>query len=165
MMDNVVATGFLRMAVDDTGNRATNFLPDRFQVVADEVQIFSSAVLGLTLQCARCHDHKFDPLPQRDYYRLLAVFQGAYDPYDWIPPAFRDDPERKMLYFDTRVMPYVTPRTNPIKLAEERKQAKAHNKKLDREIRGARSRSEGEGGTSQKKACREALGRASGGPA
>ncbi len=134
MMDNLVATGFLRMAVDDTGNRATNFLPDRFQVVADEVQIFSSAVLGLTLQCARCHDHKFDPLPQRDYYRLLAVFQGAYDPYDWIPPTFSDDPERKMLYFDTRVMPSVTPRTNPIKLAEERKQAEAHNKELDREI-------------------------------
>ncbi len=134
MMDNLVATGFLRMAVDDTGNRATNFLPDRFQVVADEVQIFSSAALGLTLQCARCHDHKFDPLPQRDYYRLLAIFQGAYDPYDWIPPAFSDDPERKMLYFDTRVMPYVTPRTNPIKLAEERKRAEAHNKKLDQEI-------------------------------
>ena len=134
MMDNLVATGFLRMAVDDTSNRATNFLPDRFQVVADEVQIFSSAALGLTLQCARCHDHKFDPLPQRDYYRLLAVFQGAYDPYDWIPPVFSDDPERKMLYFDTRVMPYVTPRANPIKLAEERKKAEAHNKELDREI-------------------------------
>ena len=134
MMDNLVATGFLRMAVDDTGNRATNFLPDRFQVVADEVQIFGSAVLGLTLQCARCHDHKFDPLRQRDYYRLLAVFQGAYDPYDWIPPAFSDDPERKMLYFDTRVMPYVAPHTNPIKLAEERKEAEAHNKELGREI-------------------------------
>ena len=134
MMDNLVATGFLRMAVDDTGARATNFLADRFEVVADEVQIFSAAVLGLTLQCARCHNHKFDPLPQRDYYRLRAVFQGAYDPYDWISPAFSDDPERQMLYFDTRVMPYVTPRANPIKLAEERKEAEAHNKELDQEI-------------------------------
>ena len=43
-----------------------------------------SAVLGLTLKCARCHSHKFDPLPQRDYYRLLAVFKGAFDEHDWM---------------------------------------------------------------------------------
>ncbi|GIT28455.1 MAG: hypothetical protein Ct9H300mP1_05010 [Planctomycetaceae bacterium] len=34
----------------------------------------------------QCHNHKYDPIPQRDYYRLGAVFQGAYDVYDWLKP-------------------------------------------------------------------------------
>src|ERR1019366_2218034 len=37
----------------------------------------------------RCHDHKFDPIPQRDYYRLAAVFATAYNPDDWITPKKR----------------------------------------------------------------------------
>jgi hypothetical protein len=37
----------------------------------------STAFLGLTVQCARCHDHKFDPIPQVDYYRMQAVFAGV----------------------------------------------------------------------------------------
>ena len=135
MMDNLIATGFLRMAPDGTGNRETNSPPHRMQIVADEIEILSSAVLGLTVKCARCHSHKFDPIPQRDYYRLVAVFQGAYDIYDWIPPAFTDSPERKMLYFGTRVLPYVTPRTNPIKLAKERKRREAENGRLGQEIK------------------------------
>ena len=53
-------------------------------MIADEIEVLSSAVLGLTLKCARCHSHKFDPIPQRDYYRLAAVFKGAFDEYDWL---------------------------------------------------------------------------------
>ena len=37
--------------------------------------------------CARCHDHKYDPIPQRDYYRLSAILRSAYDPYDWLSPS------------------------------------------------------------------------------
>jgi hypothetical protein len=44
---------------------------------AEAVDVIGSAFLGLTLACARCHDHKFDPLPQRDYYRLTALFAGS----------------------------------------------------------------------------------------
>src|SRR5262249_22523117 len=55
----------------------------------DEIDVLGSAVLGLTLKCARCHSHKFDPLPQRDYYRLLDVFKGAFDEYDWLKPDIR----------------------------------------------------------------------------
>src|SRR6185437_5918003 len=43
----------------------------------DMVASVSAAFLGLTVHCARCHDHKFDPIPQRDYYRLQAVFAGV----------------------------------------------------------------------------------------
>ena len=82
--DNLAATGFLRTAPDRTFANITNFVPERLEVIADEIQIFSSAVLGLTINCARCHSHKFDPIPQRDYYRLAAVFKDALDEHDWI---------------------------------------------------------------------------------
>ena len=84
LYDNLVATGFLRTAPDRTFANITNFVPDRLEVVADEMQILGTAVLGLTIQCARCHSHKFDPIPQSDYYRLTAVFKGALDEHDWL---------------------------------------------------------------------------------
>ena len=54
---------------------------DQFRVEwqADAVETTGSAFLGLTLGCARCHDHKFDPIPQKDYYRLAAIFAGSED--------------------------------------------------------------------------------------
>ncbi len=86
--DRLIATGFLRQAPDSTHSTEQNYLPERFDVLANEIDILSSAVMGLTVGCARCHDHKFDPVPQRDYYRLSAVLQTAIDPYDWrIPNA------------------------------------------------------------------------------
>jgi hypothetical protein len=45
----------------------------------DRVNTFGTAFLGLTVSCAQCHDHKFDPLPQRDYYRLYAFFNQSVD--------------------------------------------------------------------------------------
>lgn len=84
--DNLVATGFLRMAPDGTFESLTGFVPDRLGLIDSEIEIFSSAVLGLTMKCARCHSHKFDPIPQRDYYRLLAIFKGALDENDWLKP-------------------------------------------------------------------------------
>jgi hypothetical protein len=87
--DNLVATGFLRMAPDPTWANITGYVGDRLEVIADEMDVLGSGVLGLTLKCARCHSHKFDPIPQRDYYRLLAVFKGAFDEYDWLKPDVR----------------------------------------------------------------------------
>ncbi len=87
--DNLVATAFLRMTPDPTWANITGYALDRLEVVADEMDVLGSAVLGLTLKCARCHDHKYDPIPQRDYYRLLAVFKGAYDEFDWLKPEVR----------------------------------------------------------------------------
>jgi len=54
---------------------------DQFRVEwqADAVETTGAAFLGLTLGCARCHDHKFDPIPQRDYFRFSALFAGSED--------------------------------------------------------------------------------------
>jgi hypothetical protein len=87
--DNLVATGFLRMAPDPTWANITGFIPDRVEVIADEIGVLGSAVMGLTIQCARCHDHKLDPIPQRDYYRLTDVFKGAFDEHDWLKPEVK----------------------------------------------------------------------------
>ena len=86
-LDLLVATGFLRMGPDSTYSTEQNNLPERLDVVATQIEILSSSTMGLTLACARCHDHKFDPLSQRDYYRLSAILRTAYDPYDWLSPS------------------------------------------------------------------------------
>jgi hypothetical protein len=88
MVSNLVATGFLRMGIDQTGSRTMNFVPERLGVVADAINVIGSSVMGLTLECCRCHSHKYDALPQRDYYRFKAIFQGAFDEHDWL--SFRN---------------------------------------------------------------------------
>ncbi|MCB1231812.1 MAG: PSD1 domain-containing protein [Verrucomicrobiae bacterium] len=84
MVENLVATGFLRMGIDETGSRTMNFVENRVGVIADVIDVLGSSIMGLTMECVRCHSHKYDPIPQRDYYRLKAVFQGALDEYDWL---------------------------------------------------------------------------------
>jgi hypothetical protein len=100
--NNLVATGFLRMAPDGTYAGITAFVPDRLEIIDDQLEILTSSVMGLTLRCARCHSHKFDPLPQRDYYRMAAIFKGAWDEHDWLEPTkqrylpfVRDDERRR----------------------------------------------------------------------
>ncbi|MCH2059223.1 MAG: PSD1 and planctomycete cytochrome C domain-containing protein [Verrucomicrobiales bacterium] len=86
LADNLVATGFLRMGMDYTFANITGFVPDRIEVIDREMEVMSGTVLGLSMKCAKCHDHKFDPIPQKDYFRLLAIFKGAYDEHDWMRP-------------------------------------------------------------------------------
>jgi cytochrome c553 len=122
LYDNLVATGFLRMAPDATWANITGYVGDRLEVIADEMDILGSGVMGLTLKCARCHGHKFDPIPQRDYYRLLAVFKGALDEYDWLKPDVR--PGLGPVSQDVlggRLLPFVT--------TAERTAWEAHNAK------------------------------------
>jgi hypothetical protein len=71
--DLLMATGFLRNHRYDSGS-GTIPNESRFENAADRVETFSTIWLGMTMQCARCHDHKFDPITSRDYYSLLAFF-------------------------------------------------------------------------------------------
>jgi hypothetical protein len=88
-LDKLVATGFLRLAPDPTGDGPPDAELARNQVVADTLQIVSSSLLGLTVQCAQCHDHRYDPIPQSDYFRLRAVFEPAFDWKRWKNPGQR----------------------------------------------------------------------------
>lgn len=84
MVDNLVATGFLRMGIDQTGSRTMNFVPERLDVIGDAITILGEGLMGMTIGCAKCHSHKYDPIPQRDYYRFKAILQGALDEHDWL---------------------------------------------------------------------------------
>jgi len=92
LIDRLAATGFLRTTPDPTNSNERGLLAERMNVLADEVEVLSSSVMGITMGCARCHNHKYDPIPQRDYYRLSAILQGAYDPYEWRSPNKRELP-------------------------------------------------------------------------
>jgi hypothetical protein len=87
--DAFTATGFLRLAPDGTGDTVDDAKLARNQVIAEELKIVSSSLLGLTVGCAQCHDHRYDPISQADYYRLRAIFDPAYDWQNWRSPAQR----------------------------------------------------------------------------
>ena len=88
----LTATGFLRN-VDDHTDFPQYGIEKRYEVINETLDMFSTAVLGLTMECCRCHNHKYDPLPQRDYYRLMACFETAFNVYDWKQPKDRHLPD------------------------------------------------------------------------
>ena len=72
----VVATGMIRAGTwNDEPNDPADYLYTRLE---DMVHTTTSAFLGLTVKCARCHDHKFDPIKQTDYYRIASFFWAGY---------------------------------------------------------------------------------------
>jgi len=68
----LAAMGFLTV-----GRR---FLQDRHEIIDDRIDLVGRGLLGLTIACARCHDHKFDPIPTDDYYSLYGVFASSIEP-------------------------------------------------------------------------------------
>jgi hypothetical protein len=72
--DTLIATGFYRLGIWD--DEPTDREQARFDGLDDIVATTGQVFLGLTFDCARCHDHKIDPIPQKDYYRLVAFFHN-----------------------------------------------------------------------------------------
>ncbi|HEY3939670.1 MAG TPA: PSD1 and planctomycete cytochrome C domain-containing protein [Bryobacteraceae bacterium] len=75
---DVVATGFLRNSLI---NEEGGVDPEQFRMEAnfDRMHVIGSAILGLTVQCAQCHNHKFDPLKQEEYYRMMAFINQTHE--------------------------------------------------------------------------------------
>jgi hypothetical protein len=73
--DGLLATAFLRLHPQ---NMEGGIIPEEFRVeyVADRTNTFGTAFMGMTLSCAKCHDHKFDPISQKEYYRLFSFFNN-----------------------------------------------------------------------------------------
>jgi hypothetical protein len=92
LIDLYTATHFLRNAQDGTDSSDGNpdeLLLDRYSVLEGTVQIIGASLLGLTFQCARCHDHKFEPITQKEYYQFQAIFYPGYNPDQWVKAAER----------------------------------------------------------------------------
>jgi hypothetical protein len=91
-IDLLVATHFLRNGQDGTGESDGNpdeVRADKYAVLEGAIQIVGSSLLGLTLQCAKCHDHKFEPVTQREYYQLQAIIYPAFNVEHWVTPNDR----------------------------------------------------------------------------
>ncbi len=76
-LETITATGYYRLGIwdDEPADRPQA----RYDVLDDILSTTSQVMLGMTVGCARCHDHKKDPIPQKDYYRLLAFFHDVLD--------------------------------------------------------------------------------------
>jgi hypothetical protein len=70
----LTATGFLAAGVHSTQITQNQVEKERYDELDDMLRTVGTSMLGLTIGCARCHDHKYDPIPTRDYYRLLSTF-------------------------------------------------------------------------------------------
>lgn len=85
----LAALGFLTV-----GGHFMNNVHDIFD---DRIDVVTRGLLGLTATCARCHDHKYDPIPQADYYALYGVFRSSSEPA--VPPGFQKIPETEAFEF------------------------------------------------------------------
>ncbi|MBI4603301.1 MAG: DUF1549 domain-containing protein, partial [Planctomycetes bacterium] len=112
----LLATGFLGAGVHNTQITKNQVEKERYDELDDMLATTGTAFLGLTLGCARCHDHKYDPIPTRDYYSLYGVFQGTTERLVSLNP----EPERTAEY-----------------LAYE-KELKAREEKLEKTFRAKR---------------------------
>ncbi|HND51814.1 MAG TPA: DUF1549 and DUF1553 domain-containing protein [Pirellulaceae bacterium] len=91
-LDALIATHYLRNGPDGSGESDGNpdeVRVDRYSVLESMAQILGSSLFGLTLQCGKCHDHKFEPVTQRDYYQLQAIFYPAFNVEKWKKPQER----------------------------------------------------------------------------
>ncbi len=84
----LAALGFLTLGNQFDGRRD--------DVIADQIDVTCKAFLGLTVACARCHDHKFDPIPTKDYYSLYGVFANSQPPAE-LPSLAREVPKTSEL--------------------------------------------------------------------
>ena len=87
--DKLAATGLLRMAPDGTASGGVDVNVASNDVIAETIKIVSTSLLGLTVGCAQCHNHRYDPIAQTDYYRFRAVFEPAYNTQNWRSPPAR----------------------------------------------------------------------------
>ncbi len=113
----LIATGFLRMGPDGTGDGSADQKVARNDVIAETIKIVSTSLLGLTVGCAQCHSHRYDPISHVDYHRLRAVFEPAYDWQDWRSSAARlvsqwsDDTRQQAAEIDRQLKELAAART------------------------------------------------------
>lgn len=113
IQEKLIATGFLRMAADDTEENELNTPDIRHGVLQRTGEVLANNLLALTVNCAKCHDHPFEPISQKEYYSLLAVLAPVFNPVSWVQPS-------------KRALADIAP--------GQRKQFEKHNAELDQKI-------------------------------
>ena len=100
------ATGFLAAGTHATQITANQAEKERYDELDDLAGTIGTSMLGLTIGCARCHDHKFDPIPTRDYYRLISTFTKTVRS-DYAVPVNSEKFQKEKTEFDTAHQPLV----------------------------------------------------------
>ena len=101
----MIATGFLR-SYAKVGYREKDNPQFRYEYLDDMIGTIGRGVLGLTVNCARCHNHKFDPISQKDYYRMQASLFGYVETdYPLAPKEQAEAYEKKTAEIDAQVAP------------------------------------------------------------
>ncbi|MCH2203586.1 MAG: DUF1549 domain-containing protein, partial [Fuerstiella sp.] len=120
IIDHLVATGFLRTAQDFSHEPISDIPANHYAVIHDTLEIVGTSLFAVTLKCARCHDHKYDPVPQSDYYGLMAILAPAYNSKNW----------KAVIEYRDGVIDRSLPDVSTARLAEMNR----HNEALEREI-------------------------------
>jgi cytochrome c553 len=138
-----IATGFLAQAK----RYGTHKHEDMHLIIEDTISTVGQAVLGLTLRCARCHDHKYDPTTSEDYYALYGFFQSIVYPH----------PGSEEMHQPNELIPLVP--ESQLRPAEERWQAEygARLKGLEADLKKVEEESEAGKGLKETKALLEAI--------
>jgi hypothetical protein len=118
------AMGFLTL-----GRRFLNNVHD---IIDDRIDVVSRGLLGLTTTCARCHDHKYDPIPSRDYYALYGVFASSTEPRD-LPLIAEPGKTEAALAFEKKLAELKAAVTKFE--AENKKELEARNRKVRDQLR------------------------------
>ena len=124
---NVAAMGFLTL-----GERFNENIND---VINDRIDVVTKGFLGLTVTCARCHDHKFDPIPTKDYYSLRGVFASSVEPF---PPVIG-----KINYSSTNYIDYLRksePMEKQLAALDQQRKATRGNRPAVKKIQGEETR-------------------------
>ena len=139
----IIATGLLAI-----GSKSLNGGNLTYDIIDDQIDVMSKSVLGMTVSCARCHDHKFDPIPTRDYYSLAGFFLSTETRYGGGTKRPKSPKEKAQQYLvlDQPLSPEeAKQRTERLKKAEQldkqvaasRKRVKALAGKVPVEFRGS----------------------------
>jgi hypothetical protein len=131
--ERTVATGFLAIGPKALNER--NGLQFELDVADEQIDVTTQAFLGITAACARCHDHKFDPIPQKDYYALAGIFRSTENCYGTIRFVQSNRPSPLLPLPKEAVVPVATEKLT----AAERKRIEAQieelqNRKIDQPV-------------------------------
>ena len=115
--DELIATGFLALGPKPL-NQGNKML-FKLDVIDEQIDATTRAFLGLTVSCARCHDHKFDPIPTKDYYAIAGIFRSTDTKYGTVNGQGNRQPSKLL--------------TIASKNNDEDQKIRDHNKKLEQE--------------------------------
>jgi cytochrome c553 len=156
--EHLIATGFLALGVKDVNQRfKVRFIMDN---VDEQIDAVSRGVLGLTASCARCHDHKFDPIPTADYYALAGIFTST----DLCAGLRNKMGGGGLDYYDTDMMIPLGPKVSPdpagaAKIEKARKAVAEAKAELDRLIDNPEGDKRGADGRPKRAIARQAFNR------